>query len=100
VNVLVGGLVGVSVGGTIGVFVGVAVMVFVGVAVAVFVGVFVGPPQVLAGEALLRGAGVPEVKSAPLLSVSWQPPSFRDPDVVLLNVGATLPPSEQVVPVP
>jgi hypothetical protein len=40
------------------------------------------------GEAVLRGAGAPAVKSAALLSVSVQPPASRKAAVVLLKVGA------------
>ena len=57
------------------------------------------PAQGCAGELLLRGLGVPDVKSAELLSVSVQPPSARWTAFVFEGAGAAAP-SEQVVPDP
>src|SRR5688572_11743841 len=41
-----------------------------------------GQLQVVGVAALLRGAGAPAAKSLALLSVSWQPASARETDVV------------------
>ena len=46
----------------------------------------------------LRGAGAPAAKSAPLLSVSVQPPFARKPAEVLERVGAALAPSKKFAP--
>ena len=59
----------------------------------------VGPLQRCAGELALRGAGVAAgPKSAPLSSVSVQPPSSRKSASVLPNVGAALAPSKKFAP--
>jgi hypothetical protein len=55
------------------------------------IGGAVGAPHTLRALARLRGAGAPVLKSAPLLSVSVQPPAARRAAVVLLRVGATVP---------
>ena len=47
---------------------------------------------------VLRGAGEPAAKSAPLLSVSVQPPFARKPADVLESVGAALAPSKKFAP--
>src|SRR5919204_1644960 len=52
-----------------------------------------------AASPLLRGFGVPTVKSALLLSVSTEPPPFRSAAVVLLSVAVGSV-SEQFVPFP
>jgi hypothetical protein len=46
--------------------------------------------QVLIGLALLRGSGVPAMKSAELLSVSMHPRNFRSAAVVLVGDSAGL----------
>ncbi len=57
-------------------------------------GAFTGAPaHWLRGLALLRGAGAPVLKSAPLLSVSVQPAAARNRAVVALAAGAVLAPS-------
>src|SRR5512147_2057457 len=61
-----------------------------GVAVPVPEG-FVGPAQVLKGEAELRGLGAPAVKSAPFASVSAQPLLLRNIAVEFVVAGAGLP---------
>src|ERR687896_436846 len=43
---------------------------------------------------LLRGLGGPLAKSAPLLSLSWQPPSARESAVVFVVAGAAAAPSK------
>jgi hypothetical protein len=50
--------------------------------------------QKLSGVSALRGDGGPLTKSAPLLSVSVQPPLRRNAEVVLLSAGAGAPPSK------
>lgn len=50
-------------------------------------------------EALLRGAGVPTVKSGPLLSVSTQPLSFRRAAVVVES-GITAPVPSKLLALP
>jgi hypothetical protein len=67
----------------------------VGVAVGVSVGVC-GTPQGLAGDALFRGAGSADEKSAPFWSVSVQPPSARRAAVVLPSAGAAAAPSKKL----
>src|SRR3546814_19449393 len=54
------------------------------------------PAHTFGAEALLRGFGVPDVKSAPLTLVSVQPPPLRSAAVVLLSPGAASEPSEQL----
>jgi hypothetical protein len=46
--------------------------------------------------AVLRGAGVPAVKSAALSSVSAQPASSRESAVELVSVGAAAAPSKKL----
>src|SRR3546814_6568809 len=53
------------------------------------------PAHTFGAEALLRGFGVPDVKSAPLTLVSVQPPPLRSAAVVLLSPGAASEPSER-----
>ena len=48
--------------------------------------------------ALLRGAGVPALKLAALLSVSVQPTAPRNKAVVLVKVGAAVPSKKLAVP--
>src|SRR3546814_18303993 len=54
------------------------------------------PAHTFGAEALLRGFGVPDAKSAPLTLVSVQPPPLRSAAVVLLSPGAASEPSEQL----
>src|SRR5258706_504722 len=56
--------------------------------------------QMLKADAVLRGAGVPAAKSAPLLSVSAQPPLFRRSAVVFVRAGAAAPSSKLFAVVP
>ena len=58
----------------------------------------VGPPQPLAGLALLRGVGAPTVKSELLLSVSVQPPRLRRAAVVLERTAVGPAPSKSLAP--
>ncbi len=53
-------------------------------------------PQLLVGEAVLRGVGAPVLKSAALLSVSTQPAPLRMVAVVLEGAGAGPEPSKQL----
>lgn len=53
-------------------------------------------PQVFTGEAELRGAGVPVIKSELLLLLSVQPLPLRRMAVVLLGVGAGPEPSKKL----
>ena len=53
-------------------------------------------PQGFACDAVLRGVGAPAAKSAPLLSVSTQPPLLRRPAVVFESVGAAAAPSKKL----
>src|SRR5262245_21591044 len=55
-----------------------------------------GPPHVCVGDAVVRGAGTSAAKSAPLLSVSWQPRLARSAAVVLESVGAAAAPSKKL----
>jgi hypothetical protein len=55
------------------------------------------PPQGASGDALLRGAGVPALKSAALLLVSVQPAAARRAAVVAVNAGAAVP-SKKLAP--
>ena len=56
-------------------------------------------PQGLGVVAALRGAGrVISVKSAPLLSVSVQPPRLRAAELVLSSVGAAAPSKKFALP--
>ena len=50
-------------------------------------------PQLLVGEAVLRGVGAPVVKSAALSSVSVQPALLRIAAVVLVSAGVAPVPS-------
>lgn len=59
-----------------------------------------GYGQIAGAVALLRGAGGPAAKSAPLLSLSTQPVCLRCPAVVFDRVGAGIAPSEQLAVVP
>jgi len=54
------------------------------------------PPQGASGVALLRGLGVPAMKSAPLLFVSVQPLAARSAAVVFDRPGAAAAPSKPV----
>src|SRR3989304_5001689 len=54
------------------------------------------PPHGFSGEAVLRGAGAPALKSALLLSVSVQPPEARKTAVVLLGAGVAPLPSKKL----
>src|ERR671935_2223792 len=54
--------------------------------------------QMKTGLRRVRGAGAPAVKSAPLLSVSWQPELFRESDVLFAIVGAADAPSKKFAP--
>ena len=54
--------------------------------------------QLPGGDAELRGVGAAAVKSAPLLSVSTQPPPIRNAAVALLSVGAGAAPSKKLAP--
>ena len=99
--------VGVAVGVAVAVAVPVAVAVGVGlgvpvaVAVAVAVGVGVDPAEHGANVlAVLRGFGVPVLKSDELLSVSTHPPDALKSAVVLLGAGAGAVPSKQLAVVP
>jgi hypothetical protein len=56
------------------------------------------PAHGLGGEAVLRGAGSPAVKSAALLSESVQPFSSRRPAVVFDSLGADDPSKKFAVP--
>src|SRR5690349_608704 len=56
------------------------------------------PPHVCSGEAVLRGLGAAAAKSAPLPSVSWQPPSRRTAAVVFERAGAGAVPSKKSAP--
>src|SRR5438876_11432629 len=58
----------------------------------------VSPPQMKTGLRRVRGAGAPAVKSAPLLSVSWQPEFLRESAVVFEIVGAAAAPSKKFAP--
>ena len=55
-------------------------------------------PQVIAGDEVLRGLGVPVTKSAVLLSVSVQPLLIRTTAFVLLGALVALLPSKQFAP--
>src|ERR671937_302530 len=55
-------------------------------------------PQIWVGVRVVRGAGAPATKSAPLLSVSWQPPLLRKSAVVFEIVGAAEAPSKKFAP--
>src|SRR5437773_4107556 len=56
--------------------------------------------QMLKADDVFRGTGVPAVKSAPLLSVSMQPPLPRRSAVVFVSVGAAEPSSKLLAVVP
>src|SRR5919204_4288498 len=66
---------------------------FAGVVLATDGAVSLG--QVKTGLRRVRGAGAPAVKSAPLLSVSWQPELLRKSAVVFEIVGAGAAPSKK-----
>ena len=68
-----------------------------GVGVGVGVGVGAGDPHTLVADAVFRGVGAPVEKSALLLSVSVQPPTFRIAAVMLVSADVALT-SEQFVP--
>ena len=59
-----------------------------------------GPPQTFSGEAVLRGVTLPLAKSAPLSSVSTQPPFARKIATLFDGADATLPSKPLAVPKP
>src|ERR1044071_3488259 len=60
----------------------------------------VGAPQMIAGEAVLRGFGALAAKSVALLSVSVQPFKPRTTALVALGAGVGPAPSKQVAALP